>query len=72
VPSFGEWGFILAAPGSIPTDVHVLPGRFLDAATERRLFDFPPDMAQRAAPVNRLDDQALVRIFDEEWSRYEG
>jgi spermidine synthase len=71
VPSFGEWGFILAAPGPIASPGSVLPGRFLDAATEKRMFDFPPDMGRRPAPVNRLDNQALVRVFEEEWARYE-
>lgn len=71
VPSFGEWGFILAANGPIASTAHVLPGRFLDQPTSERLFDFPPDMARRPAPVNRLDNQALVRLFEEEWSRYE-
>jgi spermidine synthase len=72
VPSFGEWGFILAANGPIAAEARILPGRFLNAATASRLFDFPPDMARRAAPVNRLDNQALVRLFSEEWGRYEG
>ncbi|MEA3053420.1 MAG: spermidine synthase [Sphingomonadales bacterium] len=71
VPSFGEWGFILAAPDAVPAAGHVVPGRFLNSATEQRLFDFPPDMARRPAPVNRLDNQALVRLFEDEWSRYE-
>jgi spermidine synthase len=71
VPSFGEWGFILAAPVAVPAAGHVVPGRFLNSATEQRLFDFPPDMARRPAPVNRLDNQALVRLFEDEWSRYE-
>src|SRR4030095_15162431 len=64
VPSFGEWGFILAANGPVPRGVRV-PGAypFLTPVTAERLFDFPPDMARRAAPVNRLDNQALVRLF---------
>ena len=73
VPSFGEWGFILAANGPIPRAVRLPAGdRFLNPATAERLFDFPPDMARRAAPVNRLDNQALVRLFADEWAQYEG
>lgn len=73
VPSFGEWGFILAAHGPIPAQATILPGnRFLSPETEMRLFDFPPDMARRPAVVNRLDNQALVRTFADEWARYEG
>lgn len=73
VPSFGEWGFVLAAHGSVPAAAHILPGgRFLTAAIAPRLFDFPPDMARRPVPVNRLDNQALVREFADEWAAYEG
>ena len=72
VPSFGEWGFILAAVGPIPDAAPVPSGRFLTPEIAARLFDFPPDMARRPAPVNRLDNQALVRSFSEEWARYEG
>jgi len=73
VPSFGEWGFILAAHSAVPENVRMIAGnRFLSAATERRMFDFPPDMARRAVPVNRLDNQALVREFAAEWAQYEG
>jgi spermidine synthase len=72
VPSFGEWGFILAAARPVPEAAPVLPGRFLTAATAAQMFDFPPDMARRPAGVNRLDNQLLVREFDRAWSRYEG
>lgn len=73
VPSFGEWGFTLAAHGPIGDAVR-LPAhlRFLTQSSERAMFDFPPDMARRPTPVNRLDNQALVRSFAREWGRYEG
>ena len=73
VPSFGEWGFTLAAH-TPPDGMADLPAglRFLTPASEPLLFDFPPDMARRPVPVNRLDNQALVRSFAEEWSHYEG
>jgi spermidine synthase len=72
VPSFGEWGFILASAGPITDGARFPPGRFLTAATERQLFDFPPDMARRPTSVNRLDNQVLVREFADAWGRYEG
>ncbi|MCW3838254.1 polyamine aminopropyltransferase [Sphingomonas canadensis] len=72
VPSFGEWGFILAARGAIPAQARFPEGRFLTAATEPQLYDFPPDMARRPTGVNRLDNQILVREFAEAWGKYEG
>ncbi|MBV1689467.1 polyamine aminopropyltransferase [Novosphingobium sp. G106] len=73
VPSFGEWGFTLAAHRPISDAVSLPAGlRFLTPSSERLMFDFPPDMARRPTPVNRLDNQALVRSFAAEWGGYEG
>jgi spermidine synthase len=73
VPSFGEWGFTLATKGPIPAAVRLLArNRFLSPETEARMYDFPPDMARRPVEVNRLDNQALVRVFASEWAKYEG
>ena len=73
VPSFGEWGFVLASAGAMPQPGALPAGlRFLDPVSERLAFAFPRDMARRPAPVNRLDNQVLVRRFEEEWARVEG
>lgn len=68
VPSFGEWGFVLAslAPFDPPQR---LPGglRFLDAHAVPQLFHFPNDMLAVPAEPNRLNDQALVRYYERDW-----
>ena len=68
VPSFGEWGFILAGrqPYAAPT-AYAVPTRFLDAASSADLFRFPVDMARVEAAPNRLNEQTLVRLFEREW-----
>ena len=70
VPSFGEWGFILASrrPFRTPTQ---LPDslRFLTLAGLPALMEFPPDMARVPTQVNRLSNQVLVQTFEEEWGR---
>jgi spermidine synthase len=68
VPSFGEWGFILAARESYrPPETYTVPLNFLTAQTTAAMFDFPADMARVDAEPNRLNDQRLVRIFESEW-----
>jgi len=68
VPSFGEWGFVLAGtdeytpPTRLPADL-----RFLTVATLPALFDFPADMGKVAALPNRLNDQILVRYYEHEF-----
>jgi spermidine synthase len=72
VPSFGEWGYILASradgalPYAPPQSIDV-PTRFITADTLPDLFRFPADMARVPAEPNRMNDQVLVRIFEREW-----
>lgn len=73
VPSFGEWGFIVASrrPLAMEALTARLPEglRFLSASGLPALFDFPPDMARVPAEPNRLSTQGLVHTFEEEWGR---
>ena len=71
VPSFGEWGFVLAAPRPLAPVAELPPGlRYLTPETLAGLFRFPPDMGDVPTEVNRLNNQALVRMFEEEWKQY--
>ncbi len=68
VPSFGEWGFVLATRGPwLPADSYPRGLKFITADTVKAAFTFPDDMSRVATEVNRLSNQALVRYFDEEW-----
>ena len=70
VPSFGEWGFILASrrpfrmPAALPASL-----RFLSVADLPTLFNFPLDMARVPTEVNRLSNQVLVQTFEDEWGK---
>jgi len=70
VPSFGEWGYILAGHEPYVSPKHYPSGlRFINPQTTESLFSFPPDMQAIPAEVNRLDNQVLVRYHEEEWSQ---
>ncbi|MDB6001668.1 MAG: Spermine synthase [Rhizobacter sp.] len=68
VPSFGEWGFVIAShrpyrlPSSLPAGL-----RFLSPEALPLLFEFPRDMARVPAEVNRLSNQTLVHTYEQEW-----
>ena len=70
VPSFGEWGYLLAShrPWRMPT---ALPEglRFLTPQTLPLLFNFPKDMARVPTEVNRLSNQVLVTTYEQEWGK---
>lgn len=71
VPSFGDWGFVLAGQQQIRRATPTVPGlRFLSASTLDSLFQFPPDMRARNTDVNQLNNQALVHWFEREWAPY--
>lgn len=73
VPSFGEWGYFVG--GTNPFSIPKLPSflekdlKFLNQQNLENLFVFPKDMARLKSPVNRLNNQILVRLFEKEWSR---
>ena len=70
VPSFGEWGFVIASrrpyrqPTALPEGL-----RFLNPQSLPQLFDFPQDMGRVPAEVNRLSNQVLVHTYETEWGR---
>lgn len=83
VPSFGEWGFTLAAPhdpaaggdasDSPNPDGTALPAglRYLDRLSMDALFVISPDMGAVAdVQANRLNNQILVSYYEHEWKRY--
>lgn len=68
VPSFGEWGFVLAGthdytpPTAFPAGL-----RFISVEGLSALFQFPPDMSPLAMPPNELNSQVLVRSYENDW-----
>ena len=72
VPSFGEWGFVIASrrpwrePAGMPAGM-----RFLTLPALRQMLDFPLDMDRVPAEVNRLSNQVLVTTYEREWGKLE-
>lgn len=68
VPSFGEWGFVLASfheytpPTALPSGL-----RFVSVEGLAALFQFPPDMSPLNMPPNQLNTQVLVRTYENDW-----
>ncbi len=70
VPSFGEWGFIIAGRRPFHQPEQLPPGlRFLSTPSLPLMFDFPRDMARVPAEVNRLSNQVLVTTYEREWGK---
>jgi spermidine synthase len=70
VPSFGEWGFIIASNEPyVPPAKYPFATRFLTPELHPALFRFPADMARVPVEPNRLNTQILVQYFEAEWRR---
>ncbi len=75
VPSFGDWGFVLAGDRAIasgrPPAPLAIPTRFLDAATLPALFDLPRDMAPESPPeISTLDHPVVMRDYLDGWRHW--
>jgi spermidine synthase len=75
VPSFGDWGFVMASRRAIsPRSLslaHSISLKFLTDETLPTLFTFPKDMSYKPdIQANRLDDQALVKYYRAGWKRF--
>lgn len=73
IPSFGEWGFVLASRSSVGNTLGTLPEKlkFLSQATFQEMIHFPQDMNRVETGVNSLNNQLLVQVFEKEWSNYQ-
>jgi spermidine synthase len=72
VPSFGVWGFALARlqPFEAPKRVSIGGLQFLDEPTLATMFVMPPDAGPLPVEINRLDNQVLVRYYEDEWRKW--
>jgi spermidine synthase len=73
VPSFGVWGFALAMkhPFTPPTQPPNVALKFLDADALESMFRFSADMSEVDVEVNQLDNQMLVRYYEQEWRKWQ-
>jgi len=73
VPSFGEWGFVIATPIR-PPSVTVPEGIPLQYLTQEVLIAaliFDPDMAEIPTGINTLDNPILPRAYEQGWQAWD-
>ena len=72
IPSFGDWGFVMAGPRRLDWSGIRLPEnlRFLEAAALPGLTKFPPDIAALKVEKNTLQAHPLLDYYEEGWARW--
>jgi spermidine synthase len=70
VPSFGEWGYILCKKEQVTETKKTFNTKYFSDITWQNMKEFPEDMKAEVNAVNKLNNQALVHLFEHEWSKY--
>ena len=71
VPSFGDWGFILASQQALEFSENYPENvRFINGPTFAQMQVFPKDMPELETEINKLNNQVLVQYFEEEWAQF--
>ncbi|MGN7611310.1 polyamine aminopropyltransferase [Magnetococcales bacterium HHB-1] len=73
IPSFGDWGFVLASNFSINPNQWNPPKnplRFLDKKTFLNLFHFPKDRSEHHVSINTLDASQIISYYHQGWKQW--
>jgi len=72
VPSFGEWGFVMASQRRLDWERIQVPvaTRYLDAQRLGEMTSFPSDMGRVDTEVNTLVTHRLTAYYERGWSRW--
>jgi spermidine synthase len=71
VPSFGEWGFIIATHQPFHIIKPFCPNlRFVSEKSFPPMLQFTEDMSPVPVKINTLNNHHLVQYFESEWSEY--
>ncbi|MCG8347544.1 MAG: hypothetical protein MI924_07155 [Chloroflexales bacterium] len=72
MPSFGEWGFVLASNVRYDWDGMALdvPLCYLEPALLPRMRQFDADMARMPTSISTQDTAAVWRYYLEDWRRW--
>lgn len=71
VPSFGDWGYVMASPVEFKPAASYPAGlKYISVDTVAPMLSFPNDMQPTIQSVNKLNNQSLVHLFESEWGEY--
>ncbi|MFK8013955.1 MAG: polyamine aminopropyltransferase [Gammaproteobacteria bacterium] len=72
VPSFGDWGFVIATPGPLPMMRNNLPDglRFMTPDMWPAMQVFAPDSAKITVSPNSIQNHELMRHYREGWAKW--
>lgn len=72
IPSFGEWGFVMASPSPVQwrNIKLVQPLKFLSEDVLKSMVEFPPDMKLLDTEINTIDTHKVIAYYEKGWSSW--
>ena len=72
IPSFGEWGFVLASKMKLPLKkIKPIKGlKFIDTKTMQRMKIFDKDISKPEIQSNKLSSHKLIYYYDAGWKKW--
>lgn len=72
IPSFGEWGFVLASHLSLPiNNIDVkLKLKYINTKTMEHMQVFDNDISKSSVESNKLSNHKLIYYYDEGWEKW--
>lgn len=72
VPSFGEWGFVMASNAPIAWDSMKIdvPSKFVTTEFVKSMDNFPDDMDHIETEANSIDTHIIKTYYEEGWDRW--
>ena len=73
IPSFGEWGFILASPSRIHLDSTKLPTetKYIDEYAITRMLYFEKDLRESNVEISTLDSPNVLHYYLQGWKSWQ-
>ncbi len=69
IPSFGLWGYFIAANHALDTaDATVYPGRYFNAQSLGATLTMPEDLPRLDVQINRSQSLPIIQYYREGWS----
>lgn len=74
IPSFGDWGFVLAFRENDPRRIDLsrpfkieVPVKYLTSPIIKSMFEFSPDIQEVKVEINRLDQHKIIQYYLKGW-----
>ena len=71
IPSFGEWGFVLASKLKLPIESISVDGlQYIDDDTMKSMLHFDADLDRVEVEINKLSNHKLIYYYNHGWDKW--